>query len=140
MTFQESGAYPLLHPYDITDQSTTNGPWLGVVRMGPQQRAYELTMWHQLHCIRILRTAFMPSSPGVKDEHLHYHVHHCLDRFRQHWLCDADLTLEPSNFMTANFSDVRVHPPRKCNNWQALYSNTERNFVDWRRHAIRNVR
>jgi hypothetical protein len=135
MVFQESPNYPLIRPYSNDDDAAIYGPLNGIVRLGPMKRAFFVAMWHELHCVDIFRLAFEPSPPaGIK-----HHVHHCLSYLRQIFLCDADLTLEPRDFLHQNFTMQRTLPPRQCQDWGSLYSSVEANFVDWKIYTKDNV-
>ncbi|KAL1949060.1 hypothetical protein VTO73DRAFT_10866 [Trametes versicolor] len=53
-------------------------------------RTFLVSMVHQLHCLDVLRVAFVTNRTGAA-----HHVEHCLRYLRQTVLCHADTTLEP---------------------------------------------
>ncbi|KAI0370521.1 hypothetical protein BV20DRAFT_966409 [Pilatotrama ljubarskyi] len=57
---------------------------------GAPGRTFLISMVHQLHCLDVLRVAFVTNRTGAA-----HHVEHCLRYLRQTVLCDADATLEP---------------------------------------------
>ncbi|KAG1735310.1 uncharacterized protein EDB91DRAFT_1056395, partial [Suillus paluster] len=61
----------------------------GFVRLGPNGRVFGVTMFHQLHCLQIIREALIN---GPDD-----HSGHCLNFLRQAILCNSDITLDPLN-------------------------------------------
>ncbi|KAK3317707.1 hypothetical protein B0T19DRAFT_435447 [Cercophora scortea] len=70
-----------------------------------EQRRYlvELDVFHQLHCLNMIRQALHPEyykphtpgpHPGEEDELLgHDHVDHCVDAIRQSLMCNADISV-----------------------------------------------
>lgn len=53
-------------------------------------RTFLVSMVHQLHCLDVIRVAFVTNRTGAA-----HHVEHCLRYLRQTVLCHADTTLEP---------------------------------------------
>ncbi|KAI0828644.1 hypothetical protein BC628DRAFT_1409196 [Trametes gibbosa] len=53
-------------------------------------RTFLISMVHELHCLDVLRVAFVANRTGAAA-----HVAHCLRYLRQTVLCRADTTLEP---------------------------------------------
>ena len=63
--------------------------------------AYMVSVYHQLHCLKILHRSLIPVLSQKKRDtsqkssfHLN-HIEHCLDYLRQAVICAGDITLEP---------------------------------------------
>jgi len=58
-----------------------------------------LSMHHQLHCLNIIRIAYLglhATTPSTMPPVDYADVDMCLEQLRQHVMCNADLTLEPT--------------------------------------------
>ncbi|KAH7912739.1 hypothetical protein BJ138DRAFT_1147525 [Hygrophoropsis aurantiaca] len=99
-------------------------PGTGGVRFGPDNRVLFVAMFHETHCLRLFRDGLL----GHLDSE---HMLHCLNYVRQWTLCHADLTLEPGDFTTRNFTQDRVGATHVCRDWDALYDEVSRNWVAW---------
>ncbi|EJD48816.1 hypothetical protein AURDEDRAFT_136066 [Auricularia subglabra TFB-10046 SS5] len=95
----------------------------GYCRLGPEDRVFALTMFHELHCLRILSEAFEHDKPD--------HVRHCLSYLRHGILCSADLTLEPGDALDRDFTHSRSGSTRLCRDWSVVYNAMERNWRNW---------
>ncbi|KAI0347949.1 hypothetical protein BDW22DRAFT_1315040, partial [Trametopsis cervina] len=95
------------------------------VRQGPQLRLFSVAMFHELHCYRLFHEAFMEKNHGWE------HINHCLNYLRQTFMCRADLTREPGNFLEQDFTQERAGPVRVCRNWELLYDELGYNWLDW---------
>ncbi|OCH90271.1 hypothetical protein OBBRIDRAFT_731097 [Obba rivulosa] len=93
----------------------------GFVRLGPDQRPFGFTLFHQLHCLSRIREAVNARKPTQ-------HVHHCLNYLRQTILCDANPTLEPI-IPILNELDVNSEVPRVCMDWTEVYRLAEENHA-----------
>ncbi|ELR06047.1 hypothetical protein VC83_08128 [Pseudogymnoascus destructans] len=59
-------------------------------------KVYGVSMFHQLHCLNFLRTAYYPEGiTTMSPEETLLHRDHCLDYIRQAIMCAGDVTLEP---------------------------------------------
>ncbi|EJD46595.1 hypothetical protein AURDEDRAFT_63137, partial [Auricularia subglabra TFB-10046 SS5] len=124
MTVEESVLYPLGVAGDQAWRSllTTSG---GYCRLGPQNRLFAVTMFHELHCLGIFNAGF-----GAGTELAH--VLHCLSYLRHGVLCSADLTLEAGDFMSHNFTRDRVGATHQCRDWSQLYETFDSNWATWK--------
>jgi hypothetical protein len=79
MTVEETRALPI-HGVDAREiWATTSSKGFGYVRLGPEHRAFAVAMFHQLHCVRLIRSAL----DGHYDATARGHMHHCLNYIRQ---------------------------------------------------------
>lgn len=85
------------------------------------------TMFHQLHCLRMFRTHITNPAAHIG------HSRHCLNYLRQNALCAADTTLEPGDFTQRNFTIERQGSSRTCQDWRIVYSELQKNWVEWYR-------
>ncbi|KAJ7248021.1 hypothetical protein C8J57DRAFT_1080495, partial [Mycena rebaudengoi] len=85
----------------------------GFVQLGPEGVA----MFHQMHCLQVIRTAIMQ---GGADQH----ARHCLNLLRQTVLCASDTTLDAldTEGETDGLGSVHV-----CRDWQKVYDFVEEN-------------
>ena len=101
----------------------------GNVRLGPNHRFMNVALIHQQHCLRFFRTHL------IEDEHLSdadtHHSEHCLSLWREHTLCAGDVTLEPGDPFTHNFTVQRNSGVRQCMDVEAFYSTMWKYWGDW---------
>ncbi|KAJ7048674.1 hypothetical protein C8F01DRAFT_1379621 [Mycena amicta] len=113
----------------------------GFIRLGEGGQPFEPAIYHQLHCLSVLRRRFISSDDGTTSQNkTAWHVHHCMNYLRQAILCNADTTLEPSYLFhldgrngtvpAASGMDV-VH---ECQDWTQL-----RQFVEENQKRFRGV-
>lgn len=93
-------------------------------RLGPRHRLFTITMFHELHCLRILNRGFAGAAHVA-------HVAHCLSYLRHGALCGADLTLERGDFARRNFSRDRAGAMHECRDWSLLYDVMADNWTRW---------
>ncbi|KAG1882216.1 hypothetical protein F4604DRAFT_1577633 [Suillus subluteus] len=91
----------------------------GFVRLGPNGRLFGVSMFHQIHCLQMIRLALIN---GPND-----HSGHCLNFLRQAILCNSDTTLDPvyTNGSTAGSDGLGV--THICRDWSQLYAYIEEN-------------
>ncbi|KAI0295628.1 hypothetical protein B0F90DRAFT_1749919 [Multifurca ochricompacta] len=100
-------------------------PGAGVVRLGPENRAFIVGMFHELHCLQYLRDEVVAVEPVWP------HVQHCMNLLRRAVLCDADTTLEPGDFTERDFTSDRLGQYHVCRDWGAVYDQMAVNWVEW---------
>lgn len=126
MVAEESIQYPILgHSSDPEWFSLTTSEF-GYVRLGPDGRLFIVSMFHQMHCLRVLNLAFSKAriaTPG--------HIKHCLNYLRQAALCAADLTLEPGDFETKDYGVERTGATYTCRDWSSVYPIMEEYSARW---------
>ena len=86
-----------------------------------------VSMFHELHCLRMINRAFT-KSPGITLPH----VWHCLNYIRQNVMCSPDLALEPGNFEERDFEIERSNGVHVCKNWDQVYDFMDDRLLDWK--------
>lgn len=133
MTVEESVHYPLLGNESDIQWASLSSAGYGYVRLGPENRLFAVTMFHELHCLRMLNYAFGKSRIASIE-----HVQHCLAYLKDGIICDADLTIEPGNFEERDFESQRTGVTHVCKDWASLYEAMDQNYYGWRdRNALR---
>lgn len=133
MAVEESVHYPLVAPEAMSEWlETSPGTYGGNIRLGPDNRAFFVSMFHQLHCLRYFRTVL------VGDDPVGPHLQHCFNLLRQWILCHADLTLEPGDFTERDFQRDRQGATHKCRDWEVAYDVVERDTVRWFKYRVEN--
>ncbi|KAH6712420.1 hypothetical protein BKA61DRAFT_418230, partial [Leptodontidium sp. MPI-SDFR-AT-0119] len=110
--FEANFTYQSLNPEtdNLWNQLVTPNGGFVLDNLGDESQVYGVGMFHQLHCLQIFRNHLqemyskMDESKGRRMErgvvHGHHldlkHTLHCMDYFRQVFLCFADDSLEPS--------------------------------------------
>lgn len=92
----------------------------GFSKVGPNERTFQISMMHQLHCLDVIRVGFVTNRTGFA-----HHIEHCLRYLRQSVLCCADTTLEEDepqldpdgNWVHAASGDNMVH---ECRDWTVV--------------------
>lgn len=117
---------------DASEWATLFPTSLGFVHLGPEQVPFGLSMFHQLHCLDMIRTSLLLASQN-KSLASPKHARHCLGYLRQMALCAADTHLEPVvPYLSKKAVDLsRMH---RCWDWSAVYAELERNEKEWREH------
>ncbi|KZT28832.1 hypothetical protein NEOLEDRAFT_1058041, partial [Neolentinus lepideus HHB14362 ss-1] len=136
-TFEESVHYP------FTTNSTAKDEWWsfipethqGFLRLGPEKRVFAVAMFHELHCISTFYGALSAQRQSATTD---YHVQHCLNYLRQLFLCSADMTLEPYDFVARDYTLQRVGTSRVCRDWSVIYGEANRLHEDWIRFKRSN--
>jgi len=126
MTIEESLRFRLQDDPSIAQSWVSSLPQgIGFVRLGPEKRAFAISMFHELHCLLEIHQVIVQRAGPNK------HVQHCLNYIRQGVLCSADLTLEPINYLTHNFTSHSVIGDRACKDWRAAHKFAEDNSREW---------
>jgi hypothetical protein len=127
MTVEESVHY-LIFGTEAKEEWATNSPaGFGYVRMGPDRRVFALDLFHQLHCLRLMRAALGGDySPKTRE-----HMGHCLNFVRQFALCDLNLTLEPPDVLDRDFEVKRTGATHVCTDWRQVFRALEDNYYSW---------
>jgi len=126
MTVEETVQYPLAGFASDSQWSSLATDSAGYVRLGPRHRIFVVTMFHEMHCLRILNLAFDPSNIVGTG-----HINHCLGYLRQMAMCGSDVTLEPANWEERDFKFDRVGATHVCRDWTKVYAEVETNYQRW---------
>ncbi|KAH7918912.1 hypothetical protein BV22DRAFT_1115345 [Leucogyrophana mollusca] len=97
----------------------------GFVRLGKQGRAFGVSMFHQMHCLQMIRKAV------IEKDSADGHTQHCLNLLRQAILCASDMTLDPLNMdddgkLTGTDGVGVVHV---CRDWEKAYDFVRTNHM-----------
>jgi hypothetical protein len=137
-SFYTSSRFPLTTPnstWTLASQLPQNG---GYLRLGPDQRVFGLSMWHQYHCLIALQMNLQ--RPDDEESGGPWHVQHCLGYLRQIFLCRGDDALEPGDaFAGSGDGDEGFEFTRECRDWSALYDLVGRNDVEFLEFGERNA-
>ncbi|KAH7924979.1 hypothetical protein BV22DRAFT_1112544 [Leucogyrophana mollusca] len=97
----------------------------GFVRLGEQGRTFGVSMFHQMHCLQMIRKAVIERNSADG------HTHHCLNLMRQAVLCASDTTLDPLDvddgerlIGTDGIGVVHV-----CRDWERVYDFVRTNHM-----------
>ncbi|KAJ6460032.1 hypothetical protein C8R47DRAFT_1327817 [Mycena vitilis] len=126
MVVEETRSYPIDggdNALEIWATSSSKG--FGYVRLGPEQRTFAVAMFHQLHCVRLIRAGL----GGRYDTYTINHMHHCLNYIRQMILCSPNLTLEPADVLSRDFEVDRIGATHVCTDWSAMYDEAANNWA-----------
>lgn len=128
MTVEESVHYPIFGSEAKEEWATNSPAGFGYLRMGPEKRYFALDLFHQFHCLRLMRAALA----GDYREKTKGHVGHCLNFIRQIALCDINLTLEPPDVLDRNFDVKRTGATHICTDWRQVFGALEENYYSFR--------
>ncbi|KAK0185496.1 hypothetical protein F5146DRAFT_1005480 [Armillaria mellea] len=98
-------------------------PGGGMLHLGPNQQPFSISMFHQLHCLNIIRAGLMESKRAADEQPLQ----HCMNYLRQMVLCRADGQLQSVRRSTGG-GVTAWSQPRVCRNWRTVYDAAEANF------------
>jgi len=89
----------------------------GFVRLGPDGRLFSVSLFHQLHCLQLMRDAVL------NNRNVTAHTHHCFNLIRQMVLCASDTTLDPINIADEDGTPGAngVGTVHVCRDWQKAY-------------------
>ncbi|KAG7093343.1 hypothetical protein E1B28_007023 [Marasmius oreades] len=95
-------------------------PWKTVRIPGDESHyAVALDVFHQLHCLNIIRKAFHPDYYPKEEQ---WHVDHCIEHIRQAIVCSSDVSLIIWQwFPEKNKTLGRSGTPHTCRNFDKIY-------------------
>lgn len=101
------------------DEWGTLFPSDGFVRLGPNDRTFHVSLFHQLHCLDVIRVGYLTNRT-----HTFGHIQHCLRYLRQILICHADTTLEDDipQFVDGSWTHAAngVGSVHRCKDWTVL--------------------
>ncbi|TFK55502.1 hypothetical protein OE88DRAFT_1672200 [Heliocybe sulcata] len=128
---EETVHYPLLGPDSDTEWDALSSAGYGYVRLGPDDRLFSVSMFHELHCLRMLNLAFGKAHIASRA-----HIKHCLNYLRQNILCSPDLTLEPGDFEEKDFSVEGEGSMHVCRDWSSVYPVMDEDYYRWSHSTV----
>ncbi|TBU28732.1 hypothetical protein BD311DRAFT_721930 [Dichomitus squalens] len=127
LVIEDPSHYPILGA-DARDEWASDTPkGFGYIRLGPEHRAFSVSMFHESHCLRVFRDGLA----GNYRPQTVTHFGHCLVYIRQLILCAPDLTLEPYDALDRDFSVERAGSTHVCNDWRQVYDAMSSNWENW---------
>lgn len=130
MTVQESVHYDLMAPEAEAEWLWTATIGDGHVRIGKEERMFAVAMFHELHCLRAMRNSIEKGWKTIAHSR-QAHILHCFNYLRQWTLCAADVTLEPGDFTTRNFTRSRTGGTHTCVDWVPAYEVMNEKWREW---------
>lgn len=128
LTVEDSAHYPIIG-LDAREEWAANTPkGFGFMRLGPEGRAFAISMYHQLHCLRLMRYAL---AAGDYSDLKFTHFGHCLIYLRQLILCNPDLTLEPYDVLEGDYDVKQDGSTHVCQDWRQVYDAMASNWDSW---------
>ncbi|KAM5542345.1 hypothetical protein V8D89_003804 [Ganoderma adspersum] len=127
LVVEDSSHYPILGPDAREEWASSTPKGFGYVRLGPEHRAFSVSLFHQYHCMRVLRDGLA----GNHRPQTATHIGHCLVYLREMILCAPDLTLEPHDPLERDFAAERVGAAHVCEDWRQAYDGSSDNWDEW---------
>ncbi|KAH7393326.1 hypothetical protein BKA64DRAFT_83546 [Cadophora sp. MPI-SDFR-AT-0126] len=90
-----------------------------------------ISMFHQLHCIAGIKSAFESMMNENDTTHMEHssHLAHCFDYLRQGVMCAGDMTMEPAFELTGKDAGVMAvngwNVEHQCKNFRTIYDFAE---------------
>jgi len=146
LVIEESERLTFTNPESVTEWLWAATPAVGDnnVHLGENNKIFEIASLHQLHCMRWIQVALYAGATGDqswrddarKDAG---HITHCINTLRNSILCAADITLEPGDALTRNYTESRVGGEHRCKNWKAVNEFSTATWMKWRQWQIDNL-
>ncbi|KAJ7635710.1 hypothetical protein DFH06DRAFT_661253 [Mycena polygramma] len=92
----------------------------GLVRVGPHNELFMVSMYHQLRCLDIIRRDYIAGVNGKNGTDSS--TRHCINYIRQMVLCRGDTRLEP---MVNFFKENNIRGSRTCSDWTQVYKSSQ---------------
>lgn len=127
MVVEESVRYSLTAPESTEEWFSDFADRTGSLRLGPENRNFFVSLYHEFHCLQQFHATLLSS----KAPQNWGHIQHCLNYLREWSLCQADVTLEPGDFTTRNFTEDRVGSTHICRDWSPIMETVAKNWDDW---------
>jgi len=132
MNVEDSMHYQMHGAEAIQEWDALEVVGLGSVTLGTNYRTFYLPMFHQSHCLRTFLKALDNGESNYQGSQAH--INHCFNYFRQWTMCNADLTLEPGDFMARNFTRERKGMAHVCRAWDRVYFQAAMKWVEWAKY------
>jgi hypothetical protein len=107
----------------------------GAARLGPDNRTFAVSLFHQEHCLLYLHAQLSDRTKDDDSGGRFAHHQHCLNYLRQQALCHPDLTLEPGDFAAAtrDFEVGRVGQTHVCRDFDMAWDYNTEKWLEWYR-------
>ncbi|EIN03771.1 hypothetical protein PUNSTDRAFT_93785, partial [Punctularia strigosozonata HHB-11173 SS5] len=129
LTVEDTVHYKLSGKDSNAEWASLYPPGGGFVHLGPLDRPFAISMYHQMHCLENLKRAVL--YPSLSESHIQ-HLHHCINYVREMILCTPDLTLEPESTRLREAYHIRgidgLGVSHTCKDWSTVYSAAESNY------------
>ncbi|KAF9475811.1 hypothetical protein BDN70DRAFT_813382 [Pholiota conissans] len=127
--------------YADDDWASLIPPDSGFVDLGPNHDMFSLSMYHQLHCLDVLRYGFASAKAGAlvypgNGTSVDHHVSHCLVYLREMILCAADTMLEPADTIVLDkegkehLGSTGGNVVHRCRDWTQVRDMVEANTAE----------
>lgn len=136
MVVEESARYALTSPEAQAEWVWTGPVGDHAIRLGAGQHGFAVAMFHEMHCLRIMRRTLASGAYPRLDPVQRGHLHHCFEYLRQWTLCAADITLEPGDFTKRNFTTERIGATHTCREWEPVYDMVNAGWDSWEEYRI----
>ncbi|KAK7688204.1 hypothetical protein QCA50_008574 [Cerrena zonata] len=134
MSYEDSQHYSIETPLGGAEWNMTLPTGGTIVYLGSQHRPFTVSMFHQLRCLNIIRTAILENHNDSSSHHTKQTqslVNHCMNYLRQMVLCRTDTTLE--SVRTTVGRGITVWDiTHTCRDWTTVYEAAERNSREHR--------
>ncbi|KAF8864295.1 hypothetical protein BDZ45DRAFT_737301 [Acephala macrosclerotiorum] len=81
----------------------------------------ELNVYHQLHCLKMIRQSMHLDKYDMPMAHMSEHIDHCLDNLRLLVMCKADVSLQTYDWLDNTprpFANFKIE--HECYNWDSV--------------------
>ncbi|KAI0060025.1 hypothetical protein BV25DRAFT_1828454 [Artomyces pyxidatus] len=111
--------YPLNGTQGWAEWNNMHPPGRGALYLGESYWPYQVSMWHQIHCLGHLRALIANGDDGSE------HTEHCFHYLRKALLCGGDTTLEEVGQGTVLEGQRQTatgeHIVHTCKDWSQVY-------------------
>ncbi|KZV85749.1 hypothetical protein EXIGLDRAFT_681570 [Exidia glandulosa HHB12029] len=100
----------------------------GMLHLGPHQRLFSVSMFHQLRCLDVIGRELLERSETAVPAEPTALARHCMNYLRVMVLCRSDTRLE-SAYNIVGPRIVTSSITHTCNDWSAVYAAAEDNHL-----------
>ncbi|PBK87114.1 hypothetical protein ARMGADRAFT_1066181 [Armillaria gallica] len=123
-TFIEDSVHYQLNGTAADGEWETLFPGNGLVVLGPHEQVFSISMFHQLRCLNIIRTAIVERGGIWGHNGSSELVHHCVNYLRQMVLCRASMHLDD----VVGWGKPEVFTDTyECKDWDMVYLTVKEN-------------
>jgi hypothetical protein len=135
MPFENTVHYGIDDPLGDAEWRTLLPAGQGLLHLGPHQRPFTISMFHQLDCLNTIREAAVfeisrIGTPQPEVEEQPPKVQECMDYIRHMVLCRAELRLENvKQWGPGTEHTTAPETTHSCKDWRLVYETAEENFA-----------